>query len=309
MLGYIIRRILWAPVLLFFAALFVFVMGEFAPGDPIEVALGQSYTEERAERLRELRGLNDPVAERFIKYIYNAVQLDFGESLSRRDRTVWELLAPKLKVSGQLFLAGIIISVTFGLPLGYYAASKQGQWMDPAIVGSTLFLMAIPVFFTAPLLILIFAVNLGWLPVGGWDGLFSTRIILPALVTGIPGIAGLVRMMRASTLEVLGQDYIRTARSKGLGEFVVRRRHVARNAMIPVLTILGFAIAGLFSGSLITELIFGIPGVSSFALQALSARDFPVITTLALIGAGMLVTVNLLVDILYAVIDPRITYD
>ena len=309
MLGYIIRRILWAPVLLFFAALFVFFMGEFAPGDPIEVALGQSYTEERAERLREIRGLNQPVPVRFIKYIGNAVKLDFGESLSRPDRSVWELLSPKLKVSGQLFLAGITISIVFGLPLGYYAASKQGEWIDPAIVGSTLFLMAIPVFFTAPLLILIFAVNLGWLPVGGWDGLFSTRIILPALVTGIPGIAGLVRMMRASTLEVLGQDYIRTARSKGLSEFVVRRRHVARNAMIPVLTILGFAIAGLFSGSLITELIFGIPGVSSFALQALSARDFPVITTLALIGAGMLVTVNLLVDILYAVIDPRITYD
>jgi peptide/nickel transport system permease protein len=309
MLGYIIRRILWAPVLLFFAALFVFVMGEFAPGDPIEIALGQSYTEERAERLRENRGLNQPVPVRFIKYVGNAVQLDFGESLSRPDRSVWELLSPKLKVSGQLFLAGITISIIFGLPLGYIAASKQGQWLDPAIVGSTLVLMAIPVFFTAPLLILIFAVNLGWLPVGGWDGLFSTRIILPALVTGIPGIAGLVRMMRASTLEVLGQDYIRTARSKGLGEFVVRRRHVARNAMIPVLTILGFAIAGLFSGSLITELIFGIPGVSSFALQALSERDFPVITTLALIGAGMLVTVNLLVDILYAVIDPRITYD
>jgi peptide/nickel transport system permease protein len=309
MLGYIIRRILWAPVLLFFAALFVFVMGEFAPGDPIEVALGQSYTEERAERLRENRGLNQPVPVRFIKYIGNAVKLDFGESFSRPDRSVWELLAPKLKVSGQLFLAGISISIIFGLPLGYYAASKQGQWIDPAIVGSTLFLMAIPVFFTGPLLILIFGVNLGWLPVGGWDGLFSTRIILPALVTGIPGIAGLVRMMRASTLEVLGQDYIRTARSKGLAESVVSRRHVARNALIPVLTILGFAIAGLFSGSLITELIFGIPGVASFALDALFARDFPVITTLALIGAGMLVTVNLLIDILYAAIDPRITYD
>ena len=309
MLGYIIRRILWAPVLLFFAALFVFVMGEFAPGDPIEVALGQSYTEARAERLRENRGLNQPVPVRFIKYIGNAIKLDFGESFSRPDRSVWELLAPKLKVSGQLFLAGISISIIFGLPLGYYAASKQGQWIDPAIVGSSLFLMAIPIFFTGPLLILIFGVNLGWLPVGGWDGLFSTRIILPALVTGVPGIAGLVRMMRASTLEVLGQDYIRTARSKGLAESVVSRRHVARNALIPVLTILGFAISGLFSGSLITELIFGIPGVASFALDALFARDFPVITTLALIGAGMLVTVNLLIDILYAAIDPRITYD
>ncbi|NQW16847.1 MAG: ABC transporter permease [Chloroflexi bacterium] len=309
MLAYIVRRILWAPVLLFFAALFVFVMGEFAPGDPIEVALGQSYTVERADRLREIRGLNQPVAVRFIKYIGNAVKLDFGESLSRPDRSVWELLSPKLKVSGQLFLAGILISVIFGIPLGYYAASKQGAWIDPTIVGSTLVLMAIPVFLTAPLLILVFAVNLGWLPVGGWDGFFSTRIILPALVTGIPGIAGLTRMMRASTLDVLGQDYVRTARSKGLDESVIRRRHVARNAMIPVLTILGFAIAGLFSGSLITELIFGIPGVSSFALQALSARDFPVITTLALIGAGMLVLVNLLVDIMYAVIDPRITYD
>ena len=171
-----------------------------------------------------------------------------------------------------------------------------------------LVLNALPVFLTAPVLIIVFSLRLGWVPVSGWGGFFDVRILLPAITVGIGGIAVFTRLMRASTLDVLGQDFVRTARSKGLGESVVRRRHIARNALVPILTVLGFSLAGMFGGSFITELIFGIPGVARFALDSIFARDFPVITALVLIGATMLVFATLLVDILYAVIDPRIRY-
>jgi ABC-type dipeptide/oligopeptide/nickel transport system permease component len=308
MLAYTVRRLLWTPVLLVAVSLFVFVLGEYGPGDPVEVALGQNYTEERAERLREQRGLNDPVPVRYFRYIGNAITGDFGDSFVFRGRSVSGLLGPKLWVSARLFFAGLVISVGIGVPLGFFAATRQGTWLDPAIVSVTLVLLAMPVFILAPALILLFALNLSWLPVSGWGGLWDIRIILPALTIGLPGIAVMTRMMRASTLDVLGQDYVRTARAKGLGEFTVRRRHVARNALIPVLTILGFSIAGMLGGSLIVELIFGIPGVARFALDSIFARDFAVITALALIGATSLVLANLVVDILYAVVDPRITY-
>ena len=219
------------------------------------------------------------------------------------------LLGPKMWVSARLFMAAMIISIGIGVPLGFYAATKQGRWIDPSVVTAALILYAIPVFLTAPTLIMIFALKLGWLPVSGWGGFFDTRIILPALTVGVPGIAVMTRMMRASTLDVLGQDYVRTARSKGLGEFTVRSRHVARNALIPIMTILGFSLAGMLTGSLIVELIFGIPGVARFALDSIFARDFPIITALSLIGSSSLVFANLVVDILYGFIDPRIRYD
>lgn len=309
MIAYILRRLLWAPVLLIVASFFVFVLGLYGPGDPAEVALGQHYTPERAERFRKLHGLDDPLYAQYARYVINALRGDFGESFKFQGKTVTELLGPKLWVSAQLFFAGTLISVTAGVPLGFYTALKQGTWKDPTIVSSTLVLYALPVFIIAPALILLFAVRLGWLPVGGWGGFLDSRIVLPAITIGVPGIAVLTRLMRASTLDVLGQDFVRTARSKGLREATVNRRHVARNALLPILTILGFSIAGMLGGSLIVELIYGIPGVARFALDSIFSRDFPVITALTLIGAASLVVANLIVDILYAVVDPRIRYD
>ncbi len=308
MLAYIARRLIWIPVLLTVVSLFVFLLGHYGPGDPVEVALGQHYTEERAERLRERRGLNRPLPVQYISYVGNALRGDFGDSFVVQGRSVSSLLGPKLWVSAQLFFAAMIISLGIGVPLGFYSALKQGTRTDPAIVGSALVLNALPVFLTAPVLIIVFSLRLGWVPVSGWGGFFDVRILMPAITVGIGGIAVFTRLMRASTLDVLGQDFVRTARSKGLGESVVRRRHIARNALIPILTVLGFSLAGMFGGSFITELIFGIPGVARFALDSIFARDFPVITALVLIGATMLVFATLLVDILYAVIDPRIRY-
>ena len=306
MLVYILRRLLWTPVLLLLAAFFVFFMGTVAPGDPAELRLGNRATPERVDRLREQLGLNDPLPIRYLRFISNALKGDLGESYVFQGKTVTSLIGPRLLVSLQLNIAASIVALGIGLPLGFYAAKRQGTKTDPAILISMLILYAMPVFFTAPFLILFFAVKLHWVPASGWSGMFSTQVILPALTIGIPGAAIFVRHMRASTLEVIGQEYIRTARAKGMSNFVINYRHVARNAFLPILTLLGFTLAGIFGGSLIVELIYGIPGVSRLSLDAIFQRDFPVLTALVLLGSLMLVLANLVIDIAYTVIDPRI---
>jgi peptide/nickel transport system permease protein len=306
MLAYILRRLLWAPVLLSMAAFFVFMMGTCAPGDPAELRLGNRATEDNIERERERLGLNDPFPLRYIQYVGNVLKGDFGDSYHYQGRPVLEIIAPRLWVSVQLNIAALLVAITIGLPLGFYAAKRQGTARDPSIVITMLILYAMPVFFTAPLLILFFAVQLHWVPAAGWDGFFSTQTILPALTIGIPGAAIFVRHMRASTLEVIGQEYVRTAQAKGMPNMVVNYRHIARNALLPILTIMGFTLAGMFGGSLIVELIYGIPGAGRLSLDAIFQRDFPVLTAFVLLGAGMLVLANLVIDIAYTIVDPRI---
>jgi peptide/nickel transport system permease protein len=307
MLAYILRRLLWTPILLLLAAFFVFFMGSVAPGDPAELRLGNRATPERVERLREQMGLNDPLPVRYIRFISDALlRGDLGESYVFQGKSVTTLIGPRLWVSLQLNIVSSVVALVIGIPLGFYAARRQGTGRDPAIVITMLVLYAMPVFFTAPLLILFFAVQLHWVPAAGWGGILSTQIILPALTIGIPGAAIFVRHMRASTLEVIGQEYVRTARAKGMSKFVVNYRHVARNALLPILTLLGFTFAGIFGGSLIVELIYGIPGVARLSLDAIFQRDFPVLTAFVLLGSIMLVLANLAIDIAYTVVDPRI---
>jgi ABC-type dipeptide/oligopeptide/nickel transport system permease component len=251
-------------------------------------------------------GLNDPFPVRYLRYVGGVVKGDFGDSYNYIGRTVLEIIGPKLWVSVQLNIAAMIVASIIGLPLGFYAAKRQGTKSDPAIVVSMLILYAMPVFFTAPFLILFFAVKLHWVAAAGWNGFFSTQIILPALTIGIPGAAVFVRHMRASTLEVIGQEYIRTARAKGMANFVVNYRHIARNALLPIMTLLGFTIAGMFGGSLIVELIYGIPGAGRASLDAIFQRDFPILTAMVLLSSMMLVLANLVIDIAYTVVDPRI---
>ena len=306
MLAYIVRRLLWTPVLLALAAFFVFIMGTWAPGDPAELRLGNRATPDNIKRERERMGLNDPIPVRYFNYVGGVLKGDFGDSYHYQGRSVLEIVRPRLWVSMQLNIAALIVAVSIGLPLGFYAAKKQGTARDPAIVISMLVLYAMPVFFTAPFLILFFAVKLHWVPASGWGGFFSLQIIPPALTIGIPGAAVFVRFMRASTLDVIGQEYVRTAHAKGMSNFVVNYRHVARNALLPVVTIMGFTMAGMFGGSLIVELIYGIPGAGRLSLDAIFQRDFPVLTAFVLLGAGMLVFANLIIDIAYTIIDPRI---
>ncbi len=306
--AYVIRRLAWTPVLLLIVALITFLLGTYGPGDPVEVLQGQYNNPEVVERIRQQRGLDRNVFVQYGVYIGNLLRGDLGESYKYRDRTVAELIGKRIWVSAQLGLAASIVALSLGIPLGVFTAIKQGTWIDVTTVSITLFFMSLPVFITAPVLLLAFGLWLGILPIQGWGGFFDTRIIMPALVLGVPGIAVITRLTRASTLEVLSQDYVRTARAKGLSEFVVRRRHILRNSLIPVFTVVGLSLATLVEGSFITEGYFGIPGIGSLAIEAFFSRDYPVITALVLIIAAAFVAANLIVDVGYRFLDPRIRY-
>ncbi|NQW22327.1 MAG: ABC transporter permease [SAR202 cluster bacterium] len=303
---YIVRRLAWLPVILLIVSFITFALGRFGPGDPVEVLMGQYADETVVERIREQRGLNDNIFIQYGRYVSNVVQGDFGESFKYRGRTVSELLRKKMWVSAQLNIAALIISVSMGIPLGLFAAHRQGTAWDTSTVALTLLGQSIPVFLTAPVLLLVFALKLDILPTHGWGGIFDTRIILPAIAMGVPGIAIITRLTRASTLDVISQDYIRTARAKGLPESIVQRRHILRNALIPVITTLGFSLAGLVFTSFIVERFFGIPGLGNLFIESIFARDFPIINAVIIIGTSLFVAANLLVDLIYPWLDPRI---
>ena len=305
---YIARRLMWLPFLLLAVALITFALGRFAPGDPIEVMLGQNYQQDVADRLRHEYGLDRPVYVQFVDYVWSALQGDFGESFQKIGTPVMDILAAKMWVSFQVNAVAMIVSLGIGLPLGFWLAHNQGSWKDPTTVAISLALMSIPIMVTIPLMTLVLCLKLGLVPCSGWGGFFDTRMIIPAITMGIPGIAGLARLMRASTLDVMGQDFIRTAHSKGLSSVVVDSRHILKNALIPIITILSFALAGMLTTSFITEQIFGIPGVGQFVIDSVFKRDYPVIMAVTLILATAFVLANLLADITYSIIDPRIRY-
>ena len=306
MAAYILRRLLWLPVILLVVSFVTFVLGRYGPGDPVQVLMGQHSNPAVVERIREQRGLNDPIMVQYGRYLRNVTRGDFGESFKYRGRTVAELLKAKMWVSAQLNVAALVLSVGLGVPIGVYAALRQGTLWDTAAVSMTLFWQSVPVFLTAPGLLWVFAWKLDILPTHGWEGLFHTSIILPAIAMGVPGVAIITRLTRASTLEVLGRDYIRTARAKGLSEMVVRRRHILRNAMIPIVTTLGFSLAGIAFTSFVVERFFGIPGVGNLLIEAIFARDYPIIDGVLLIGTTMFIMANLVVDLVYPLLDPRI---
>ena len=211
---YIVRRLVWLPIILLIISFITFSLGRFGPGDPVEILMGQYADEKVIERIREQRGLNDNIFVQYGRYVKNVVRGDFGESFKYRGRTVAELLKKKMWVSAQLNIAALILSVSIGIPLGLCAALRQGTLWDTFAVAMTLLGQSIPVFLTAPVLLLVFALKFDILPTHGWGGFFDTRIILPAITMGVPGIAIITRLTRASTLEVINQDYVRTARAK-----------------------------------------------------------------------------------------------
>ncbi len=304
---YIARRLIWLPVILVIVTSITFVLERYGPGDPVEIRMGQYYDPDAVERQREQLGLNDSVFVQYGRYVDNLVHLDFGESLGLfPGRTVGELLKKRMLVSAQLNVAALIISVSLGVTVGLFAALRQGTWLDAMSVTAALIGQAVPVFLTAPGLLWLFALKLDLLPTSGWGGFFDTQIILPAVAMGIPGVAIIARLTRASTLDVVTQDYIRTARAKGMPEGVVRRRHILRNSLIPVVTTLGFSLAGLAFTSFIVERFFGIPGVGNLLIEAVFARDYPIINAVIVIGTCLFVLANLIVDLVYPMMDPRI---
>ena len=305
---HILRRLLWMPFLLGIVSAITFLLGTYGPGDPVQVMLGSKYDEVTAERLRDSLGLNRPVIVQYADYISNAMRGDFGESLRFRGRSVSSLLVSKMWVSFQVNLAAMVVSLSLGLPLGFWIAHRQGSWVDPASIALSLMLMSIPIMVSIPLVLWALCLKLHWVPCAGWGGLFDLRIIVPAITMGIPGIAGLARLMRASTLDVMGRDFIRTAHSKVIHPITVDYRHILRNAIIPIITILSFSLAGMLTTGFITERLLGIPGVGDFAIQSIFNRDYPVIMAFTLILSAAFVIANLLADIAYTFVDPRIRY-
>ncbi len=308
-LPYVIRRLLWAPVILLVVSFIAFTITRFGPGDPLRTAMGQYSNPAVLERVRHEEGLDKPLIQQYGIYLKNLAQGKLGESYVYRGRDVGEIILPKIWVSAQLGLVALLIVFAVGIPIGVFAALRQGTWSDPFSIGVLLFFQSIPVVVAVPIMLLVFVLKLHWLPAAGWSGIFDRHIVMPALAIALPGIAVVARLTRATTLSVLREDYVRTARAKGLGEFAVISRHVMRNALLPLVTVAGISLATLVEGAFFAEYLLGIPGIGQFAVQSVSSRDYNVILALVLILTTTFIVANIVIDIAYTVIDPRVRYE
>ncbi len=312
---YVLRRLLLIPIILLFVSMVTFALGRFAPADYVEVQAGSRARPETIERIREERGLNDPIPQQYVRWLGDVLQGDFGESVVYRGAKVSDIIRDRLWITIQYNIVVLVLTWLIGVPAGIWAALRRGTWADPAAIGTFLVFASIPIVVFVPLLQWLFIVKWNLLPSTGWSprdvlglsvGIFSTDAILPILALTLPGVAGIARYIRSQALDVLDQDYIRTARAKGLGEFVIITRHVSRNAMLPIVTIMGFELAALFSGSIIAETLLGIPGIGRYAFESVNARDYDSLMVIVLIGSLMFMLGNLAADIAYGFIDPRI---
>ena len=281
----------------------IFTLTYFTEGDPARALLGTRAPEESVNMLREEMGLNDTFAEQFVRYVKNVARLDFGTSFATK-RPVLEEVTSRFPATMQLTAMGIVIAICFGISLGILSATKQYSLFDGVANIAGLMGISIPNFWLSMMFILFFGVKLGWFPTSGFET--PAQWVLPAFSIGISSTAIIMRMTRSSMLEVLRQDYIRTAKAKGQKESVVIFRHALKNALIPVLTIVGLEIGYLLGGAILTENIFSIAGIGRFMVEAISRRDYPVIQGGVLLIAFSVSMVNLLVDVLYAFVDPRI---
>jgi len=304
---YIARRLLLAIPVLVGVSIAAFSMMHLIPGDPALAMLrGQpQVTDADVQRVREQLGLNDPVPIQYLKYVSRAVQGDFGRSVQTR-RPVLSDLAAQAPSTIELALAAIALAVTLGIVLGVVSALNQNTWIDTFAMLGALFGVSMPSFWFGLILIFIFALKLGWLPATGQGG--PERLVLPALALGMDFSAVTARLVRANLLEVLVADYVRTARAKGLSQRLVMIRHALRNAMIPSITIIGLQVGTLLGGAVVVETVFNIPGVGHLAYEGIHNADLPIIEGTVEFGAFFIVIANLVVDIAYAFLDPRVRY-
>jgi peptide/nickel transport system permease protein len=313
MLSYFLRRIVAAIPVMLVVALFVFLLLRLSPGDPAAIIAGDMATPEQLAAIRESLGLNQPLYRQFFVWIWQLLQGDFSTSLMAHT-PVLDMIGQRVEPTISLALVSILFTIIISVPLGVLAAWKHGSWIDNLVMSTSVLGFSVPVFVIGYVLITVFAIELKWLPVQGFrsisDGIgpFALRIVLPALTLSSVYIALVARMTRASMLEVLGEDYIRTARAKGLAEVHVLFRHALRNAMIPILTVIGTGFAMMISGVVVTESVFNIPGLGRLIVDAVLARDYPVIQGMILLTSGVYVVINLLIDLSYAISDPRIRY-
>ena len=303
MVSYLFQRMTGALLVIFGVTGIVFLLVHLIPGDPVEIMLGESASVADREVLRVALGLDKPVLTQFLSYLEGLLHLDLGTSIHFR-RPVSELLLERLPATGLLAASTLVVSMALAFPLGVIAAVRRNTAWDTGAMGFSMLGVSIPNFWLGPILILVFSLWLGWFPVSGRDGFVS--VVLPAVTLGTGLAAVLSRMVRSSMLEVLGEDYIRTARAKGLAPHRVILRHGLRNALLPVITLLGLQLGALLAGAVITETVFSWPGVGLLTIESIQTRDYPVLQACVLLISTTYVLVNLLTDIVYAWIDPRI---
>jgi peptide/nickel transport system permease protein len=303
MSSYLLQRLSSACLVVLGVASIVFLLLHLVPGDPVEIMLGESASAADRQALRHELGLDRPLHEQYLGYIVSLARFDLGTSIHYR-QPVTDLLLDRLPATGLLAGVTLLFTVVLALPLGIVAAIRRNTRWDTGAMGFSLLGVSIPNFWLGPLLILVFSLWLGWLPVSGQGGVSS--VILPALTLGTGLAAVLSRMVRSSMLEVLHEDYLRTARAKGLSPRRVILRHALRNAMLPVITLMGLQLGALLAGAVITETVFSWPGIGLLTIEAIQSRDYPVVQACVLLISITYVIVNLLTDLAYAWVDPRI---
>jgi ABC-type dipeptide/oligopeptide/nickel transport system permease component len=281
----------------------IFTILAASPGDAATTLLGMYATPDEIVRLRHQMGLDMPPVERYFSYMGGVLTGNFGTSAVSSQPVLAEI-ASRFPFTAQLAIAAIAIAAVFGIPLGVIAAVRRGGWIDYAVTLLSLIGISMPIFWLGLVLIYVFAIGLGWFPSGGTTGLAS--LVLPAITVALPSVALIARVTRASMSDVLAEDFLRTARAKGLGERLVIRRHAVPNAFNPILTVVGLQLGTLLGGTVVTEVVFARPGIGTLLLNAVEKKDVVVVQSTVLITAAVFIGLNLIVDVLYAVIDPRV---
>jgi peptide/nickel transport system permease protein len=313
MLKFILRRVAASIPVMLMVAIVVFAILRLTPGDPAAIIAGDSATPQQLDEIRRVMGLDKPIYTQFLMWIWRLLHGDLGTSLLS-GVPVFDMVAQRVGPSLALSLSTITLSVMVAVPLGILAAWRQGKLLDRVVMATSVLGFSVPVFVTAYLLILVFSIKLGWFPVQGYKPLdagfwqFVRALTLPTIALSTVYVALIARITRTSIIEVMGEDFIRTARAKGLRERGVLTGHALRNAAVPIVTIIGVGVAMLISGVVVTESVFNLPGLGRLVVEAVLARDYPVIQALILLFAFVYVFINLIVDSLYTVFDPRIRY-
>jgi peptide/nickel transport system permease protein len=313
MLPYIGRRLLATIPVMAVVAVVVFSLLRLAAGDPAAIIAGDNATSQDVAAIRARLGLDRPLVEQFTIWVGRVMRGDFGESFFFK-KQVSELILDRVEPTLALSMCTLVLTIALAVPLGVLAAWRRGSWIDRSVMGFSVLGFSVPVFVIGYVLIYVFAIELAWLPVQGYqrigDGIggFLERLVLPSITLAVVFVALIARITRASVLEVLNADHVRTARAKGLGELPVLLRHVLRNAAVPIVTVIGIGIAVLIGGVVVTESVYGIPGLGRLTVDAVLARDYPTVQAVILVFSVVYVLINLLVDLSYTVLDPRIRY-
>jgi peptide/nickel transport system permease protein len=313
MLAYIIRRLASTVLVMGIVAVFVFLLLHLSPGDPAAIIAGDNATQDQIDAIRQRLGLDDPLPVQFFRWLSAVLQGDLGISIFSNE-PVLKLIGQRVEPTLSLALTTLLVAVTLAVSFGVLAAWKVGTWIDRALMAVSVIGFSVPVFVVGYLLIYVFSINLRWLPVQGYSpidqgfGPWIERLILPSIALGLAYVALIARITRTSMLDVLAEDYIRTARAKGVATQSMLLKHALKNAGVPIITVIGIGVALLIGGVVITETVFNIPGVGRLVVDAISKRDYPIIQGVILIFSGVYVLVNLMVDMSYTLLDPRIRY-